>query len=257
MAQALGRDMSFMDQIVIVLTTVVASIGAGCIPSGELRHAPPDLRGRGPARRADPPAADDRLVPGPMPDDLERPGRHDRRRPPGSDRDPRRAGGRGVGGLTKSSHLLPQGRRRRPFRTDRRRRLRLRPGDRPQGRPPGRNDPSGRPDDLAKYLRTRDRMAGHRPGPAAVGAMKCCQRGSVGNAPPMTRSSIRRKAPVRHQCLTNCHPVEIVEVKDVRCHPTDGGRGDDSRAIPRKMDAPTIFPGMKKPDDATGPGVET
>ncbi len=34
MAQALGRDMSFMDQIVIVLTTVVASIGAGCIPSG-------------------------------------------------------------------------------------------------------------------------------------------------------------------------------------------------------------------------------
>jgi len=34
MAQALGRDMTFMDQIVIVLTTVVASIGAGCIPSG-------------------------------------------------------------------------------------------------------------------------------------------------------------------------------------------------------------------------------
>ena len=34
MAQSLGRDMSFMDQIVIVLTTVVASIGAGCIPSG-------------------------------------------------------------------------------------------------------------------------------------------------------------------------------------------------------------------------------
>lgn len=34
MAQALGRDMSFMDQVVIVLTTVIASIGAGCIPSG-------------------------------------------------------------------------------------------------------------------------------------------------------------------------------------------------------------------------------
>jgi len=34
MAQALGRDLTFMDQIVVVLTTVVASIGAGCIPSG-------------------------------------------------------------------------------------------------------------------------------------------------------------------------------------------------------------------------------
>ena len=33
-AQALGRDLSFMDQIVVVLTTVVASIGAGNIPSG-------------------------------------------------------------------------------------------------------------------------------------------------------------------------------------------------------------------------------
>ncbi len=33
-AQALGRDMSLTDQVVIVLTTVVASIGAGCIPSG-------------------------------------------------------------------------------------------------------------------------------------------------------------------------------------------------------------------------------
>jgi len=34
MAQALGRDLTFMDQLVIVITTVVASIGAGCIPSG-------------------------------------------------------------------------------------------------------------------------------------------------------------------------------------------------------------------------------
>ncbi len=34
MAQALGRDMTLMDQLLIVLTTVVASIGAGCIPSG-------------------------------------------------------------------------------------------------------------------------------------------------------------------------------------------------------------------------------
>ena len=34
MAQALGRDLTFMDQLVVVLTTVVASIGAGCIPSG-------------------------------------------------------------------------------------------------------------------------------------------------------------------------------------------------------------------------------
>ena len=34
MAQALGHGLSFSDQIVVVLTTVVASIGAGCIPSG-------------------------------------------------------------------------------------------------------------------------------------------------------------------------------------------------------------------------------
>ena len=34
MAQALGRDMTLMDQLVIVMTTVVASIGAGNIPSG-------------------------------------------------------------------------------------------------------------------------------------------------------------------------------------------------------------------------------
>lgn len=34
MAQALGRDLSLADQLVVVLTTVVASIGAGCIPSG-------------------------------------------------------------------------------------------------------------------------------------------------------------------------------------------------------------------------------
>ena len=34
MAQALGRNMTLMDQLVIVLTTVVASIGAGNIPSG-------------------------------------------------------------------------------------------------------------------------------------------------------------------------------------------------------------------------------
>ena len=33
-AQALGHGLTFTDQLVIVLTTVVASIGAGCIPSG-------------------------------------------------------------------------------------------------------------------------------------------------------------------------------------------------------------------------------
>ena len=33
-AQALGRSLSFGDQLVIVVTTVLASIGAGCIPSG-------------------------------------------------------------------------------------------------------------------------------------------------------------------------------------------------------------------------------
>ena len=34
MAQALGRDLSLMDQITVVMVTVVASIGAGNIPSG-------------------------------------------------------------------------------------------------------------------------------------------------------------------------------------------------------------------------------
>ena len=33
-AQALGRDLTLTQQLVVVLTTVVASIGAGCIPSG-------------------------------------------------------------------------------------------------------------------------------------------------------------------------------------------------------------------------------
>ena len=39
-AQSLGRGLTFMDQIVIVLTTVVASIGAGCIPSGSFVTLP-------------------------------------------------------------------------------------------------------------------------------------------------------------------------------------------------------------------------
>ena len=39
-AQSLGRSMTIMDQLVIVLTTVVASIGAGCIPSGSFVTLP-------------------------------------------------------------------------------------------------------------------------------------------------------------------------------------------------------------------------
>jgi DAACS family dicarboxylate/amino acid:cation (Na+ or H+) symporter len=39
-AQSLGRDLTLMDQLVIVLTTVVASIGAGCIPSGSFVTLP-------------------------------------------------------------------------------------------------------------------------------------------------------------------------------------------------------------------------
>src|SRR5439155_14403029 len=34
MAQAMGANLTLADQIVVCLTTVVASIGAGCIPSG-------------------------------------------------------------------------------------------------------------------------------------------------------------------------------------------------------------------------------
>ena len=34
MAQALGRNLALSEQLVVVITTVVASIGAGCIPSG-------------------------------------------------------------------------------------------------------------------------------------------------------------------------------------------------------------------------------
>jgi Na+/H+-dicarboxylate symporter len=39
-AQSLGRNLTIMDQVVIVLTTVVASIGAGCIPSGSFVTLP-------------------------------------------------------------------------------------------------------------------------------------------------------------------------------------------------------------------------
>lgn len=39
-AQSLGRSLTIMDQLVIVLTTVVASIGAGCIPSGSFVTLP-------------------------------------------------------------------------------------------------------------------------------------------------------------------------------------------------------------------------
>ncbi len=39
-AQALGRDMSLVDQVVICMTTVIASIGAGCIPSGSFVTLP-------------------------------------------------------------------------------------------------------------------------------------------------------------------------------------------------------------------------
>jgi len=39
-AQSLGRDLSITDQIVIVMTTVVASIGAGSIPSGSFVTLP-------------------------------------------------------------------------------------------------------------------------------------------------------------------------------------------------------------------------
>ncbi len=39
-AQDLGRDLAAMDQVVICLTTVVASIGAGCIPSGSFVTLP-------------------------------------------------------------------------------------------------------------------------------------------------------------------------------------------------------------------------
>ena len=49
-------------------------------PLGQLRHPAADLRRRRPARRQDPRPADDRLVPRPLPDDLERPRRHDRGR---------------------------------------------------------------------------------------------------------------------------------------------------------------------------------
>ena len=40
MAQALGYSLSLIDQIIIVLTTLVASVGAGGIPSGSFVTLP-------------------------------------------------------------------------------------------------------------------------------------------------------------------------------------------------------------------------
>ena len=40
MAQALGFQLSFVDQLVVAFTTSVASIGAGCIPSGSFVTLP-------------------------------------------------------------------------------------------------------------------------------------------------------------------------------------------------------------------------
>ena len=39
-AQSLGLDLSLMDQVVIVLTTLIASVGAGGIPSGSFVTMP-------------------------------------------------------------------------------------------------------------------------------------------------------------------------------------------------------------------------
>jgi DAACS family dicarboxylate/amino acid:cation (Na+ or H+) symporter len=63
MAQALGFNLGPVDQLIIVVTTLVASVGAGGIPSGSFVTLPLDFRRRRLARGQDPCPSDDRLVP--------------------------------------------------------------------------------------------------------------------------------------------------------------------------------------------------
>ncbi len=58
MAQALGHQLSLVEQILIMLTTLVASVGAGGIPSGELCDDAAHFRGGAAARREDPDSVD-------------------------------------------------------------------------------------------------------------------------------------------------------------------------------------------------------
>ena len=82
MAQALGYSLSLVDQVIIVLTTLGGQRGRRWHTLRQLRHTPPHLRCGASPRREDPDPAHRRLVPGPLPDHIQRPRRHDRRRPP-------------------------------------------------------------------------------------------------------------------------------------------------------------------------------
>ncbi len=77
-AQALGFKLTLIDQILIMLTTLIASVGAGGIPSGSFVTMPLDLLGGPDAGGQDPDPADGGLAARPVADDLERPGGHDR-----------------------------------------------------------------------------------------------------------------------------------------------------------------------------------
>ena len=76
-AQALGYQLSLTDQVVIMLTTLIASVGAGGIPSGSFVTMPLIFAAVRLAVRQDPDLAHGRLAARPLPDDVECAGRHD------------------------------------------------------------------------------------------------------------------------------------------------------------------------------------
>ncbi len=88
MAQALGFELGFADQVVIMLTTLIASVGAGGIPSGSFVTMPLIFAAVGLPADRDPDPAHHRLAAGPLPDHVERARRHDRGRVARSGRAP-------------------------------------------------------------------------------------------------------------------------------------------------------------------------
>ena len=80
MAQALGYQLSIADQVDRHADDPGGQRGSGWDPVGKFRDHALDFRGRPAAGRQDPDLADRRLAAGPVPDHVERAGRHDRGR---------------------------------------------------------------------------------------------------------------------------------------------------------------------------------
>ncbi len=96
-AQALGIDLGLGQQIMVVLTAIVASVGAAGIPRGGPGDHDPGLHLGRPAHGRDRPAGLRRLVPGPLPHRDQRAGRRHRR-------NPARRPGRNRGRAARSRH---------------------------------------------------------------------------------------------------------------------------------------------------------